>query len=143
MRFFRIREGKKIAMATFLLLVNICIACKYLSASVWVLFNSPQEVLTGTTYDWTLSTVLVSWLFMGVVFFLLAASVGVFLGWKKTKHVIFSSAFVLGCIELFESVSLHFEYGTDFHDLGQYAYGPLLVLWAVLSFYIATFAQRE
>ena len=126
-------RASKVILLLIIFAVNAFIFYKYINAASWVLFDSPREVLTGAGYGWPMSVVVVSYLFLAVCFCLLLASAGVLFLWKKSRGIIFACAFVLGCVEVLDSVYLHFEYGTDIYDPSQYVYGPMLFIWAFLS----------
>lgn len=134
-------RASKITLLLILFAVNTFIFYKYINAASWVLLNGPREVLTGESYSWPGSVVVVSWVFLAVCFCLLLASAGVPFLWKKSRSMIFACAFVLGCVETLDSVYLHFKYGTDLGHPSQYAYGPMLFIWAFLSWRMVKLVQ--
>jgi hypothetical protein len=126
---------KRFLLIVVVLAVNFLIVRHYLESALWVLRNASHQAISGAPQEWSMAAVVISLAFLFACAVLILVNVTIFVSERISAYLIFVCAFAIGLIELYESVSLHIKYGTNFSDPDQYILGPSLIIWAFMSFY--------
>lgn len=123
-------------LALFVLAVNMLIASRYTGIVLWVFRDAPGQALSGNPQEWTPLVLATTFIVALTCLVMISANFVIFFSKRNARFVVLLSTFLLGSIELSESVALHLEYGTNFYDFDQYAYGPFLIAWSLIAFYL-------